>query len=96
MFTTTKLIAQLNLITSPGIATHHMNGTRDSLIEYENRLRRLEPVVRQLSRKSHIIWFSQTPIIQTCCTRLDSDAMYSPTTQNKIDHYNDIARQLLK
>jgi hypothetical protein len=73
-----------------------MNETRDSQIEYENRLKRLEPVVRQLSRKSHIIWISQTPIIQTCCTRTDNDPIHSPTTQNKIDHYNDIARQLLK
>jgi hypothetical protein len=68
----------------------------DNEVEYENKLMLLEPVVRQLSRKSHIIWVSQTPIIQTCCNSKNSDGIYKAFSQNKLDIYNNIARRVLQ
>jgi hypothetical protein len=60
MLTTFNLIARLQLIFPAGFATHHMR--EDNEVVYEEKLRLLEPVVRQLSRKSQFFRESENSI----------------------------------
>ena len=68
----------------------------DNEVVYEEKLRLLEPVVRQLSRKSHIIWVSQTPIIPTCCNSKNNYGLNKRFSNYKLNIYNNIARRVLK
>ena len=69
-----------------------MNNTDEN--EYEKSLLILEPALKQLSKSTKIIWVAQNPIIETYGNTLA--AMARKTSQRKLEHFNQIARNVLK
>jgi hypothetical protein len=75
-----------------GFGAHYVNNTDEN--EYERSLMILAPALKQLSKNTKIIWVAQNPIIETYGNTLA--AMARKTSQRKLDHFNRIARNVLK
>jgi hypothetical protein len=70
-----------------------MEETGDAHINYENDLKGIVPKLRELSKRTRIIWLHQNPMIESCS---DKGAISRTASQEKIDNYNRVAHQILK
>jgi hypothetical protein len=70
-----------------------MEETGDAHINYENDLKGIVPKLRELSKRTRIIWLHQNPMIESCS---DKGAISRTASQEKIDNYNRLTRQILK
>jgi hypothetical protein len=76
-----------------GWSPHHMEEGGDAHINYENDLKGIVPKLRELSKRTRIVWLHQNPIIESCS---DKRTITRAASQEKIDNYNLVARQILK
>ena len=70
-----------------------MEEAGDAHINYGNDLKGIVPKLRELSKRTRIIWLHQNPIIESCN---DKRTISRAASQEKIDNYNRVARQILK